>query len=322
MKLPDEVVPLLICPCCRGRVLVDGDTIRCQESACRQVFCTIDGIPVLIDPQTSLFSIEEYQDGQARTLDRPAAGLGALIRSVIPSLSLNFKERENFEWVERVLLRQSENPLVLIVGGGTIGPGLVKLLSNRAITCIETDVAPGPTTSIICDGHRLPFADASMNGVIIQAVLEHVLNPGQCVDEIHRVLRSGGVVYCETPFIQQVHLGPYDFTRFTHGGLRYLFRDFNALGSGVVCGPGMALAWSYQYFLLSFVRSIPAQRVVRLFARMTAFWLKYFDRVLGDAPGALDAASGYYFFGEKAHRALTGRQVVARYQGLQHTRTS
>lgn len=38
------------------------------------------------------------------------------------------------------------------------------------------------------------------------------------------------------------------------------------------------------------------------------------------APGALDAASAYYFIGRKADRALTGREVVARYRGLQESR--
>ena len=211
---------------------------------------------------------------------------------------------------------------MLIVGGGTIGEGLETLLSNEAITCIETDVAPEPTTRIICDAHSLPFSDDSMDGVIIQAVLEHVLDPGRCVEEIHRVLRLGGVVYCETPFIQQVHLGAYDFVRFTHGGLRFLFRDFEELGSGVVCGPGMALAWSYQYFLLSFVKSIPAQRIVRTFARLTAFWLKYFDSYLGDSPGALDAAPGSYFLVRACPRSLAGRHVIAQYRGLQRVSRS
>ena len=66
------------------------------------------------------------------------------------------------------------------------------------------------------------------------------------------MLKGRGVVYAETPFMQQVHMGPYDFTRFTHSGHRRLFRRFEEVESGAVCGPGMALAWAYQYFLLSF----------------------------------------------------------------------
>lgn len=319
LPVAGDILALLRCPCCGGSLALSREDLQCQQPACRQSFSSVNGIPVLIDPRSSLFSVEQYRDGSARILDHPQSRWARLMRSALPSLSHNFKGRRNFEWVERVLLKAANQPRLLIVGGATVGEGLERLLSNPAVTCIETDVAPGPSTSIICDGHRLPFADASMDGVVIQAVLEHVLDPAQCVAEIHRVLRPEGVIYCETPFIQQVHLGPYDFMRFTHGGLRYLLRDFDELGSGVVCGPGMALAWSYQYFLLSFVRSVAAQRIVRSFARITAFWLKYFDRLLGDSPGALDAASGFYFLGTKGQRQATGREVVARYQGLQRT---
>ncbi len=86
------------------------------------------------------------------------------------------------------------------------------------------------------------MTDESFDGVICQAVLEHVLDPYRCVEEIHRVLRPNGLVYAETPFMQQVHGGTHDFTRFTHLGHRRLFRKFAEVDSGVVCGPGMALA--------------------------------------------------------------------------------
>ena len=45
---------------------------------------------------------------------------------------------------------------------------------------------------------------------------------------------SDGVVYAETPFLQAVHEGPWDFTRFTESGHRWLFRAFERLDSGVV----------------------------------------------------------------------------------------
>jgi len=82
------------------------------------------------------------------------------------------------------------------------------------------------------------LASASVDGVLIQAVLEHVLDPAQVVGEIHRVLRPDGLVYAETPFLQQVHAGPNDFTRFTSSGHRYLFRAFAEIAAGPVAGPG------------------------------------------------------------------------------------
>jgi hypothetical protein len=44
-----------------------------------------------------------------------------------------------------------------------------------------------------------------------------------------------------------------------------------------------------------------------VFARLTSFYLKYFDYYLIDKAGALDAASGYYFLGRKGEAFyLTG----------------
>ena len=120
-----------------------------------------------------------------------------------------------------------------------------------SIRVVESDVELGPRPAVLFDAHDIPFEDGSFDGVIAQAVLEHVADPYRCVAEIHRVLKPGGVVYAETPFMQQVHEGAYDFTRFTHLGHRRLFRDFSEVASGVACGPGMALAWSWQYFLMS-----------------------------------------------------------------------
>jgi len=57
------------------------------------------------------------------------------------------------------------------------------------------------------------------DAVWIQAVLEHVLDPVRVVAEIHRVLRPGGLVYSEIPFMQEVHEGAYDFTRFRLSGM-------------------------------------------------------------------------------------------------------
>lgn len=51
------------------------------------------------------------------------------------------------------------------------------------------------------------------------------------------------------------------------------------------------------------------------FARFTSFYLKYFDPFLIDRPGALDAASGYYFMGRKAGHVLSDRELVKLYRG-------
>jgi SAM-dependent methyltransferase len=275
----------------------------------------VDGIPVLINEQSSLFSIDDFVSHH-RTF---FANVGETPRKRIvprlkPTIGKNIKGKSNFDRMADVLFTQSRSPRVLVIGGSILGQGMESLAGNGGVELVETDVAFGARTMLICDAHDIPFEDETFDGVVAQAVLEHVVDPYRCCEEIHRVLKDRGVVYAETPFMQQVH-SRYDFTRFTRLGHRRLFRRFEEIDSGAVGGPGMALAWSYKYFLTSGTGSRTLKRLIQLFASLTSFYLKYFDYYLIDKPSALDAASGYYFMGRKAERVLSDRELMKLYKG-------
>jgi SAM-dependent methyltransferase len=287
-------------------------------SDCRSRFPLVDGVPILINDRTSVFSIADYVLRRETTFPSQPGKLEQLMSDVLdhlPSISGPIGSGTHYARFVGCLLRRSAAPRVLIVGGSILGNGMEGLTGNPAFELVASDVSFGPLTALICDAHDIPFADETFDGVVVQAVLEHVVDPYRCVGEIHRVLKAEGVVYAETPFIQQVHMGRYDFMRFTHSGHRRLFREFAEIASGPVCGPGMALAWSYQYFLLSFTTSRVMRAVMRAVASMTAFYLKYFDHYLIHKPAAVDAASGYYFIGKKSDQTFTDRELVRYYKG-------
>jgi SAM-dependent methyltransferase len=275
----------------------------------------VNGIPILINEGASLFRIKDFTTQQDTIFDnRREKSPG--VKRLLPSLGQNLNASRNYARFASLLLAETANPLALVIGGGTLGQGIESLTRNAALDVVETDVSLGPRTALVCDTHDIPVQDGSLDGVVAQAVLEHVIDPYRCVDEIQRVLKPGGLVYAETPFMQQVHLGRYDFTRFTHLGHRRLFRNFDEIDSGATGGPGMALAWSYQYFLLSFTTSRTLRSWIKAFARITAFFLKYFDHYLIQKPGALDAASGFYFLGRKSAAPLPDKELVRLYQGM------
>jgi SAM-dependent methyltransferase/uncharacterized protein YbaR (Trm112 family) len=316
-SLSPWILESLRCPSCSGTLDRFDDSFRCRNNECRTSHPVVNGIPVLIDEKASVFSIDDILQDRKTFFPTPSTGrLRSRLSKLIPTLSLNVRAEKNYESFAETLFAKCNAPRVLVLGGSTPGEGIRVLLTHAAIELVETDVVLGPRTMLICDAHNIPFADGTFDGVVVQAVLEHVVDPYRCVQEIHRVLQSNGLVYAETPFMQQVHGGKYDFTRFTHVGHRRLFRDFDELESGAVCGPGMALAWAYEYFLLSWFRNALARKIVRLFARVTAFYLKYFDYFLVDRPGAIDAASAYYFMGRKSSRPIEDRTLINTYRGL------
>jgi len=235
---------------------------------------------------------------------------------LLPSLTVNVSSEKNYEKFAKCLLSSSSTPIVLVIGGQILGKGMEALTANPAIELVESDVAFGPQTTLICDAHDLPFKPDFFDGVIAQAVLDDVVDPYRATDEIHRVLKAGGFVYAEVPFMQQVHGGAYDFTRFTHLGLRRLFRKFEEVASGVVPGPGTALSWSLSYFLLSFTEAKLARAMIHSFSRLLFSPLKYFDYYLNDKAGAIDAASGCYFLGKRATKVLPDHELVRLYKGL------
>ena len=275
----------------------------------------MDGVPILLNEGRSLFSAEELSRS-SRPKQEVAKTRGALLRRIIPGISRNISGAKNYSKFVQLLLEQSETPRVLVIGGKSVGEGFDRVLSHvPPIEIVETDVVFGPRTTLICDGHDLPFQDAIFDGIVIQAVLEHVVDPYRCVEEIYRVLRHAGLVYAETPFIQQVHEGRFDFTRFTHLGHRRLFRHFEEVESGAACGTGMALAWSYKYFLLSLSDSHLLRNLLDTFAKITSFYLKYFDSLTPDKAGSFDAASAYYFLGRKSDVVLSDRELIRLYRG-------
>lgn len=278
----------------------------------------VDGVPLLITKDLSLFDPEAIVERSQRPIESSAR---RAIRWVVhhpPTLSRSVGTDESYRVLRQLLQRSSEakarRPRVLVVGGGTLGVGAEVLVRDESFEIIETDVYIGPRTAVVCDAHNLPFADGTFDAVVCQAVLEHVLDPWRVVQEVKRVLAPDGYVYSEVPFMQQVHEGAFDFTRFTHVGHRLLWRDFDEIRSGAQGGPGMALVWSVSYFLRAFL----APRFWPVADRLTSlclFWLKYFDDRLVSAPGGLDAASGTFFLGRRRAVPLSDRTIVGSYRG-------
>jgi SAM-dependent methyltransferase len=301
---------MLRCPATREPLEVDGDWLCSGEHR----YPIIDGIPVLVDETLSPLSLDEIR--QRAFIDKPSRAR-RLARRLIPKRTPAIGAAERYRVFRKAVLELTDGTArVLIVGGGILGEGAHELVDQAGIDLVETDVYLGPRVAIVCDGHHLPFADETFDGVVVQAVLEHVLDPTRVVSEIHRVLKGRGVVYAETPFMQQVHEGPFDFTRWTETGHRRLFRMFEALDTGVTAGPATVLLWSLCYF----ARSLPRRRsqlqvVLEKAVILAFFWLPRLDYYLVRHAAATDGASGVYFLGTKSGEPVADLEILTRYRG-------
>jgi SAM-dependent methyltransferase len=314
----ETVASLLRCPRCRSPLLEQDGGYRCSAETCALsgpgAMARVGRWPVLVDFESSILrrdALAALSDGASR----PLTGIRRWSVECLPSrLRALWKPRNRVaaENVRRLLSLLGASPLVLVVGGGTVGNGIETLYADERVRLLAFDVYGSPMTQLIADAHRIPLADESVDAVVVQAVLEHVLEPATVVDEIHRVLREGGVVYAETPFLQQVHSGAYDFTRFTSSGHRYLFRRFEEISAGPVAGAGTQALWSLEHLTRALTRSELAGKL----ARGLFFWLRSLDQ-LASPTLAMDNASAYFFLGRRSGQALTPHDIVDYYRGGQ-----
>jgi hypothetical protein len=291
---------LFICPRCGSSVRPERDLWRCSNNDCqyaKEPFPVVSGRPALVDFENSVIDAGRVcaTDG-ASVIRRKRKLPEPLVRLI------HGRNRAAPVAVARMLelLRadsaaDSRRPRILIVGGGQLGSGIESLYNDPTIELIAFDIYASPIVQFIGDGHAIPLADGSIDGVVAEAVLGCVQEPWVVAQEIYRVLRKNGIVFADSAFMQPVCEGPYDFTRFTDSGLRYLFRRFERIDSGAVAGAGTALLWSIGYFARALTRSLAFGRLIQL----CFFWLRYTDAIL-DTRCSIDAASGVFFLGRKA----------------------
>ena len=68
----------------------------------------------------------------------------------------------------------------------------------------------------------LPFRAESIDVVLLFDVFEHINDDEKALKELYRVLKIGGSVFMQVPFMYPVHDAPYDFRRPTKYGIEEL----------------------------------------------------------------------------------------------------
>lgn len=137
-------------------------------------------------------------------------------------------------------------------------------------TCINLDIAPGPGVDVIGDAHDLSlhFAPESFDAVVLSAVLQYCGKPANVLEQVHSVLKPGGLIVVDAPFLQPYCPDGPDLWRFTEDGLRHLCGtrfEILELKPSIAAGPALGF----------FAQAIASHRKTKVGAA-TLGWLAFF----------------------------------------------
>jgi SAM-dependent methyltransferase len=83
-----------------------------------------------------------------------------------------------------------------------------------------------PELDLVCNPDLpYPLADAQFDTIFCCSVLEHIKNPMATMAELYRMLRPGGALILNVPFLFYLHGAPWDYHRFTCFGVELLAND-------------------------------------------------------------------------------------------------
>ena len=274
----ERVAAIYACPSCHSELDAAESGLRCRS--CAATYAVEDGVPILIPAGVD-------SPGDVRWVPGPFLQSHPRLKSAIDGVrsriatDVVYKTEASRAVVRHFMESFPAGCVVLNVGSGRTRYG-------RDVVNIE--IAPGPEIDIVGVAEFLPVASGSADGVILMAVLEHVQNAARTISEARRVLRPGGLMLIDVPFIQGYHPDPGDYRRYTEQGLRTELEQFGFVveESGIAVGPASAMAWIASEFLALLVsgRSVPAYRAARYITGIVVLPIKYADRWLERHPMA------------------------------------
>lgn len=309
-----ELLQIIACPVCHNSPLVISSPeayLICES--CGEQYEIKDGIPIMVTPSIRARFIDSDRESQNELLQRLKNHplVKRLLRlSNPPTPVLNTGAPRSFAHLKQQLLEKEQEPMLLVIGSGDKnGRGMHLLGEDLLQSCINLEIAPLDIVDIVGVGEQLPLQARTFDAVVIQAVLEHVRYPREVVSEIQRVLKPGGFVYAEIPFLQAFHAGPGDYRRFTIQGIKVLFEDFEPVLARVCAGPTstlMNIVINYLALALSFGNLLVFKLFFRIFGWLL-FPFKYLDFLLVRSPIAHILASGVSFLGRKEDNSAANR---------------
>jgi SAM-dependent methyltransferase len=97
-----------------------------------------------------------------------------------------------------------------------------------SITCVDWGASPHDVShaDLLCDlNEPIPLDNDSFDTIILSDVLEHIYRPQQLLSEVARMLRPGGKLILNVPFMYWLHEQPHDYYRYTRFALERMVQE-------------------------------------------------------------------------------------------------
>lgn len=236
----------------------------------------VDGIPVLVAKNNSMFELEAIRQQKPLTQNKGYSDKGKLknyIRaSLLPKLNVDWTLKKRYE----KLAERVKEGKVLIVGAGSKIQFYKSIFKDSSLV-ITSDVHLQFSPDVVFDVHQIPFKDNTFDLILAGQVMEHTIRPWVAVRELERVVKHNGIIQIEVPFAFPYHGAPYDFFRFTFTGMRSLFRFCKLEAFRATEGTFTAAAVTNAQTLLEISNSKIVRYPMLVLSRFLFFWLKYLD---------------------------------------------
>jgi SAM-dependent methyltransferase len=200
-------------------------------------------------------------------------------------------------------VKNNLNSLLKQIDTGHVGLNIGSGNTSLHPQMMNLDIFAGPHVHCVASAENLPFANDSFDIIVTQETLEHVANPFKAMEEIARVIKLGGLLYCQLPFIIGFHPGPQDYWRFTTQGIRQLIENAGLIvvRSGVTVGGATGyyrISVEFWSILFSLGRP-PLYKAFKVLFSLILYPIKWLDFIYNRSPEHDRIAGGYFIIARK-----------------------
>lgn len=286
---------ILACPLCRTPLLFPEAQLHCP--GCGSEYPQTSGAPILLAPGHPLRPVYEKE-----LSPQPPLTWKGRLREALPLPEPRLWTRRSLHAIAAALTEaRPDDPDRVVVN---LGAGVERVYQQAFAgyhSLVRVGLPHSGHVDAFADAHQLPIRDHSVDLFLSASVLEHVQNPEQAVAEMGRVVRHGGLVYAEIPFLRAYHMVPHDYQRYTISGIEALFdrHGFDRVEKGICSGPFTAWGLLFRDAIVV----VTPTRALKVAMRFLLSWLvqpfKHLDYLVEEATWATYQACNFYYLGRR-----------------------